>query len=144
MQAISLALMAVSKNAAMFVAATLLTTFGMGYGPVVHSLSLELYVRRSGETSEAGRLFGAMNVIQTLGSQIFGPSLFGVVYMKTVATFPEAMFYVVMAVVLLSLFLIFLVQIPPELKGTAAEEGAEVEVEAPAATTAVASVTRSS
>ena len=65
--ALSFALIAVSKNAAVFVAAGLLSTFSTGYGPVVHSLSLELYTLRGEETSEAGRLFGAMNVIQTLG-----------------------------------------------------------------------------
>ena len=65
--ALSFALIAVSKNAAVFVAAGLLATFSTGYGPVVQSLSLELYALRGGETSEAGRLFGAMNVIQTLG-----------------------------------------------------------------------------
>ena len=73
-------------------------------------------------------------------TQIIGPSLFGIVYMKTVATFPEAMFYVFMAVVFISLFFLFFVRIPPESKGKAAEQGVEVEVEleAPAATTAVA------
>lgn len=125
--AVSFVLIAVSKNAVGFVAAGLLATFSIGYGPVVQSLSLELYALRGGETSEAGRLFGAMNVIQTLGNQIIGPSLFGVVYMKTVATFPEAMFYVFMAVVLLSLSFLFLVQIPPGSKGEAGEEGVEVE-----------------
>ena len=63
----SLAIHAVSKNAVVFVAAGLLATFSAGYGPVVQSLSLELYALRGEQVSEAGRLFGAMNVIQTLG-----------------------------------------------------------------------------
>ncbi|KAI9453161.1 MFS general substrate transporter [Lactarius psammicola] len=141
LHAVSFALLAVSKNAGMFVAASMLATFAIGYAPVVQSLSLELYVRRGGETSEAGRLFGAMSVIQALGNQIIGPSLFGIVYMKTVATFPEAMFYVFMAVVLLSLSFLFLVKIPPESKRTTTNDGGlEVEVEAPTAATAVDSV----
>ena len=65
--AVSFALIAVSKNAVVFVAAGLLATFSAGYGPVVQSLSLELYALRGEEASEAGRLFGAVNVIQTLG-----------------------------------------------------------------------------
>ena len=65
--AVSMALLAVSKNAGLFFAASLLATLGVGYAPVMQSLSLELYVRRGGETSEAGRLFGAMSVIQALG-----------------------------------------------------------------------------
>ncbi|KAH9060380.1 MFS general substrate transporter [Lactarius deliciosus] len=140
LHAVSFALIALSKNAGMFVAASMLATLSVGYAPVVQSLSLELYARRGGEAWEVGRLFGAMSVIQALGNQIIGPSLFGVVYMKTVATFPEAMFYVFMAVVLLSLFFLFLVQIPPELNGKTEDGGVEVEVEAPAAATATISV----
>ena len=77
-------------------------------------------------------------------TQILGPSLFGVVYMKTVASFPEAMFYVFMAAVLLSLSFLFLVQIPQRSEGMASEESVDVDVdvdvelEAPAATTDVA------
>ncbi|KAH8997654.1 major facilitator superfamily domain-containing protein, partial [Lactarius hatsudake] len=139
LHAISFVLIAVSKNAGMFVAASMLATLSIGYAPVVQSLSLELYARRGGQTSEAGRLFGAMSVIQALGNQILGPSLFGIVYMKTVATFPEAMFYVFMAVVLLSLSFLFLVQIPPESNGKTEGGGVEVEVEAPAAAAAIIS-----
>ncbi|KAH9037056.1 MFS general substrate transporter [Lactarius pseudohatsudake] len=139
LHAVSFALIALSKNAGMFIAASMLATLSVGYAPVVQSLSLELYARRGGEAWEVGRLFGAMSVIQALGNQIIGPSLFGVVYMKTVATFPEAMFYVFMAVVLISLFFLFLVQIPPELNGKTEDGGVEVEVEAPAAATAIIS-----
>jgi len=141
LHAVSLALIAVSKNSGLFFGASMLATLGIGYGPLVQSLSLELYVRRGGGLSETGRLFGAMSVIQALGTQILGPSLFGIVYIKTVATFPQAMFYVFMAVVLLSLAFLFLVRIPPELKGTPSEDGGlEVEVEAPAAAAAVVSL----
>ena len=47
-------------------------------------------------------------------NQVVGPTLFGIVYIKTVATFPEAIFYVIIAVVSLSLFFLFFVQIPPD------------------------------
>jgi MFS family permease len=141
LHALSFALIAVSKSSGLFFAASMLGTFGIGYGPVVQSLSLELYVRRGGEVSEAGRLFGAMSVIQALGSQIIGPSLFGIVYIKTVATFPQAMFYVFVAVVLLSLSFLFLIRIPPELnEKTSTDGGVEVEVEAPAAAAVVVSL----
>ena len=46
--------------------------------------------------------------------QIVGPLLFGVVYIKTVATFPETLFYVLVIMVLLSLFFLFLVKIPSD------------------------------
>jgi hypothetical protein len=46
-------------------------------------------------------------------NQVVGPSLFGIVYIKTVSTLPETIFYVVVAVALLSLFFLFFVRIPP-------------------------------
>jgi len=46
-------------------------------------------------------------------NQVVGPSLFGIIYIKTVSTFPETIFYVCVAIVLLSLFFLFLVRIPP-------------------------------
>jgi hypothetical protein len=46
-------------------------------------------------------------------NQVVGPSLFGIIYMKTVSTYPETIFYVSVAIVLLSLFSLFLVRIPP-------------------------------
>jgi ATP/ADP translocase len=46
-------------------------------------------------------------------NQIVGPSLFGIIYIKTVSTFPETIFYVCVAIVFLSLFFLFLVRIPP-------------------------------
>lgn len=51
----------------MFIAATAFGALGEGYPPTMHSLALELYTRRGGAPSEAGRLFGAMSVIQTIG-----------------------------------------------------------------------------
>ncbi len=67
LQAICFVLVAVSKNAGMFVAANALGALAAGYSPTTHSLSLELYTRRGGLPSEAGRLFGAMSVMQTIG-----------------------------------------------------------------------------
>ncbi|KAH9170171.1 major facilitator superfamily domain-containing protein [Lactarius sanguifluus] len=145
LHAVSFALIALSKNAGMFVAASMLATLSIGYAPVMQSLSLELYARRGGEAWEVGAVVrcdecdsGPRGYV--CRNQIIGPSLFGVVYMKTVATFPEAMFYVFMAVVLLSLFFLFLVQIPPESNGKTEDGGVEVEVEAPAVATAIISV----
>jgi hypothetical protein len=64
-----------------------------------------------------------------------GPSLFGIVYIKTVSTFPETIFYVVVAVALLSLFFLFFVRIPPYPGAIDPEvEGSTVVVE-PAAVT---------
>lgn len=66
-QMICFVIIAFSKDASMFVAAGALGALATGYSPTTHSLSLELYTRRGGLSSEAGRLFGAMSVIQTVG-----------------------------------------------------------------------------
>jgi len=126
LQVIYFALLAVSRDARVFVAVSVLGALAVGYAPTVHSLSLELFTRRGGAPSEAGRLFGAMSVIQAIGTQVVGPPLFGVVYINTVATFPEAMFYVLMVVVSVSLFFLFLVRIPPD------PEAVDASMEAPA------------
>jgi MFS family permease len=65
-------------------------SFGSGVSPAAHSISLETFSAQGGQ--ESGRLFGAFSVLQALSSQIIGPSLFGYVYMSTVATFPSAIF----------------------------------------------------
>jgi hypothetical protein len=64
-------------------------------------------------------------------NQIVGPLLFGVVYIKTVATFPEAMFYVLIVVVLVSLFFLFLVKIPPDQGTVDAVEAQEATIAVP-------------
>jgi len=67
LQATFFVLIAVSKDAVVFVTMGALGALAMGYPPTVQSLSLELYTRRGGAPSESGRLFGAMSVIQTIG-----------------------------------------------------------------------------
>jgi hypothetical protein len=147
------ALIAVSRDPRIFVTIGAFGALAMGYSPMVHSLLLELYTRRGGMASEAGRLFGAMSVIETIGcaspteflcdviltgffwrrNQVFGPILFGIVYIKTVGTFPEAIFLLIMAVALLSLFFLFLVRIPPDRGAIDAEaETPAIVVDVPA------------
>ncbi|KDR73680.1 hypothetical protein GALMADRAFT_251460 [Galerina marginata CBS 339.88] len=85
---------------------------GTAFNPAVQSVTLALYARRGG--TEIGRLFGALSVIQALSSQIIGPSLYGLVYMKTVATFPRTIFFVSVASVAVSFVLLSLVRLPKE------------------------------
>lgn len=70
-QAMVFVLVAISKDAGTFVAASALGALAAGYSPTTHSLSLELYTRRGGAPSEAGKLFGALSVIQTIGCAPF-------------------------------------------------------------------------
>ena len=67
LQAMCFSLIAVLKDPVIFVSASALSALATGYSPMINSLSLELYTRRGGAAYEAGRLFGAMSVIQALG-----------------------------------------------------------------------------
>ena len=55
-----------------------------------------------------------INLFPLCSSQILGPSLYGLVYMKTVATFPRAIFAITVASVVLSFFLFSLVRLPKD------------------------------
>jgi len=66
-------------------------------------------------------------------NQVLGPILFGIVYIKTVATYPEAIFLIVVVVALLSFFFLFLVRIPPDRVAIDAEaEASAVVADVPA------------
>ncbi|KAJ7510054.1 major facilitator superfamily domain-containing protein [Mycena galericulata] len=108
-----------------FTLCTMLSSFGGGFSPAVQSASLELYTRKTGESGnvESGRLFGALSVLQALCGQIIGPSLYGIVYVKTVATFPKAIFFVSVASVVISLTCLSLVRLPTDIKLDAEDVG---------------------
>ncbi|KAI0930891.1 hypothetical protein AcV7_004954 [Taiwanofungus camphoratus] len=87
---VSYILMTAAPNGYVFTVYTVFSAFSMGYSPATNSVASALYTRSGGK--ELGRLFGALAVVQTICSQIVGPFLFGVTYMKTVATFPSAIY----------------------------------------------------
>lgn len=99
-----------ASNGLVFAFGTILQSMGTGYSPAVQAFALDVYSRRGGK-GEAGKLFGAISVVQALGSQILGPALYGFVYYKTVATFPRAIF--VLTVVLLTISLVLLALVHP-------------------------------
>ena len=100
---------------ALFVGATALSSFGAGLVPAVNSLALCILQAQAEaaaaagappqDTSNIGRLFGALAAIQSVGQMILGPLLFGVVYSATVATYPKAIFATAAAVTLVALAL---------------------------------------
>ena len=65
------------------------------------------------DTSNAGRLFGALAAIQSVGQMILGPLIFGVVYAATVATFPKAIFATAAGIALTAL--VFLCLLRPDI-----------------------------
>ncbi|KDR73681.1 hypothetical protein GALMADRAFT_251462 [Galerina marginata CBS 339.88] len=104
--------MALAPTPLTFTLFGMMSALGTAYSPAVQSVTLALYARRGG--TEIGRLFGALSVIQALCSQIIGPSLYGLVYMKTVATYPRTIFFVTVATVVVSFFLLSFVRLPKE------------------------------
>ncbi|KAJ7905702.1 major facilitator superfamily domain-containing protein [Mycena olivaceomarginata] len=105
-----------------FTGLTVLSSFGSGFNPAVQSAAMELYTKRMGASVEAGKLFGGMSVIQALAGQILGPSIYGLVFYKTVATFPKAIFWVSVASVCISFVCLSLVRLPTDIRIDAEEE----------------------
>jgi MFS family permease len=104
--------MAFSVRPLPFTVFAVLGSFGAGFSPALQSVALALYTRAGG--TEVGRLFGALSVIQALGMQIFGPSLYGLIYVKTVAIFPRAIFFVSVFSVVVAYIFMNLVRLPKD------------------------------
>jgi hypothetical protein len=124
--------MAVAQTGRQFTVAGVFGAFGLGFNPAMQSVTLALYAGRGG--TEAGRLFGALSVIQAFGcalclcilslqlncvlptsTQILGPALYSFVYARTVATFPRAILFVSVVAVIISFILLLLVRLPSDL-----------------------------
>lgn len=63
-------------------------------------------------SNEAGKLFGALSVVQSLTSQILAPTLYGLIYMKTVASYPRMIFYVAAATIVVAFVILLGVSLP--------------------------------
>ncbi|KAJ7767804.1 major facilitator superfamily domain-containing protein [Mycena metata] len=113
-------LMPFAPTGLFFTAFTMLASFGSGFSPAVQSVALELYSQQNDGTMESGRLFGGLSVIQAL-AQIVGASIYGLVFVKTVATFPKAIFFVSVASDCFSLLCVSLIRLSSDAR-TDAEE----------------------
>lgn len=111
---LSFATIIFASDGLVFAFGSILQSLGAGYSPAVQAFALDVYSRRGGK-GEAGKLFGAIGVVQALSSQIMGPALFGFVYYKTVATFPGAIFALSVVMMIISLALLALVHPPTNM-----------------------------
>ncbi|KAF9053131.1 major facilitator superfamily domain-containing protein [Panaeolus papilionaceus] len=127
MEIIAYSFMAVATTGLGFTVFGMMGSFGAGFSPAVQSVALSLYTRKGG--IESGRLFGGLSVIQALCAQIFGPFLYGVVYAKTVATYPRAIFFVSVASLIVSFVILALVRIPKDPIQPQSREGDLEETE---------------
>ncbi|KAH7340749.1 major facilitator superfamily domain-containing protein [Rhizoctonia solani] len=126
--------LATTSNA--FLGTTTILSFGGGYPPAIQSLALALtqtskvqdaatvnltsdephFEGASIDTTapdDTGRLLGAMSVVYTLCSQIFGPSLFGALFVATVGSAPRSIFWLSAALNGLALCSLLLVRLKP-------------------------------
>ncbi|KAG6885884.1 hypothetical protein C0993_008403 [Termitomyces sp. T159_Od127] len=109
-EAVSYTLMALAPTELAFTGFSVMASLGAGLNPALQSVSLALYRRRGG--TESGRLFGALSVLQALSSQLVSPAMYGLVYTKTVATFPRAIFILLMTTIVCSFVLLTSVRLP--------------------------------
>ncbi|KAF7323180.1 MFS domain-containing protein [Mycena chlorophos] len=119
-------LMTLATSVLPFLGASILNSFGAGFGPALQSVALELHTRRNGR-EEAGKLFGAFSIVQAFSGQVFGPSVYGFVFVKTVATFPKAIFLVSLASVTIAFICVSLIRLPPAVQLGDAEEQLTVD-----------------
>ncbi|KAF7294735.1 MFS domain-containing protein [Mycena indigotica] len=124
---ISYTAMPLASTGLSFTGATIISSFGSGFTPGMQSVALELYKSQNGGRDESGKLFGGLSVIQALSAQILGPSIYGLVFIKTVASFPKAIFLVSLGSIVISFTCVSLVRLPTShVVVTDAEEGASV------------------
>ncbi|KAK8853429.1 hypothetical protein IAR55_004135 [Kwoniella newhampshirensis] len=92
-------LLALGPSAEGFVVLSLLLTVASPIGPAANSLALALIP----DASQSGRLFGALAVIQAMGTAMVSPVLFGTLFAATVGIYAPAIFAMASVMVLLSL-----------------------------------------
>ncbi|KZP25097.1 MFS general substrate transporter [Athelia psychrophila] len=109
-----------------FVVASSLSSFSAGVVPAVQSLALCITQSRALAISNAGgvahevgpgKLFGALAMLQAAGQMIIGPMLFGVIYSKTVASFPDAIFATAAAFMIAAFSLVLMIRPDTGVKG---------------------------
>jgi len=104
-------LISLSITGPQFYAACMLSSCGAGFNPATQALALHLMPSGG---KDAGKLFGAIGMLGALSTQVIGPTLFGIVYMTTVTTFPRAIFVVGAAVHFCAFIALAFVRLPSD------------------------------
>lgn len=94
-------------NQAIYVAGSALFTLAQPAGSAISALSLEL-----AESRQPGRLFGALGIIEALGSTFLAKVLFTTVYTLTLKTYPPTIFLVAAASFFLAVVSVAFVRLP--------------------------------
>ncbi|CAL1693907.1 unnamed protein product [Somion occarium] len=104
---------AFAPNPLTFTIASMVTCFGAGFSPAIQSAALTIYTESGG--SEAGKLFGAFSIVEALCIALLGPTIYGVTFMKTIATLPSAIYMLTAVLLTISLFFSLLIRVPKPL-----------------------------
>ncbi|KAG8743686.1 hypothetical protein FRC10_011559 [Ceratobasidium sp. 414] len=119
-----------------FIGATIVLSFGGGFTPAAQSLSLALThpsvhaARRNTSAGkspapakrEIGRLFGALAVIQALGSQVAGPAIFSATFVASIGSHPRAIFWLSGAIIVIGLGALSAVRLDTDTSEASTEE----------------------
>ncbi|KAJ6513144.1 major facilitator superfamily domain-containing protein [Mycena sanguinolenta] len=85
-----LVIIAPTSSQLSFIAASCLSSFTSGGNPALHSLGA-VCLQALGYSSETGRLFGAVGVLNAIAHSI-APAIFAATYSHTVSTYPKTIF----------------------------------------------------
>ncbi|KAI6097669.1 major facilitator superfamily domain-containing protein [Pisolithus croceorrhizus] len=116
--------MATATTGAVFAVGTIVGAMSVASSPTIQALAVEVYysegnngVAARGRQGGIGKLFGALSVLQALGAQIIAPAVYGFIYSRTVATFPQAILLVTAFCFTAALVLLACVRIPTSSSG---------------------------
>ncbi|PVF98942.1 MFS general substrate transporter [Serendipita vermifera] len=108
-----------SPNSTFWAASSIVNSFGSGFSPSVQSLAVDLSRREEPTTEDGGKpaetygqLFGALGVLQAMGSQMIGPIVFGAIFTASIHTYPKGIFVAAAAISLLGLLCLSFIRIP--------------------------------
>ncbi|KAI9440077.1 hypothetical protein H4582DRAFT_1944898 [Lactarius indigo] len=99
-----------SSSSLVFAGITSISALASGTTPALQSLAICILQRSSQGNSEIGALFSGLSTLAALGQAILAPLIFGFVYSGTVARFPEAVFALAAALVLVAFTATFFVR----------------------------------
>ncbi|KAI6023827.1 hypothetical protein PISMIDRAFT_428789 [Pisolithus microcarpus 441] len=131
-------IMGTATTGAVFAVGTMVGAMSVASSPTIQALALEVYYSggNNGMTARKGqggigKLFGALSIVQALGSQIIAPAVYGFIYSRTVATFPQAIMLVTAFCFTTALVILACVRVPASSSGLGhsprdAEEGGGV------------------
>lgn len=103
-----------SSSPFIFSGITSISALASGTTPALQSLAICILQRSSQGKPEIGALFNGLSTLSALGQAILAPLIFGFVYSSTVARFPEAVFAVAAALVLVAFVATFFVRLEPQ------------------------------